>query len=106
MDFALNSPTVMGKIAELTPLLPQVIFHQVYSVHLYSTFNLLGANKRTAWDIPDNCGEGVNRDFSPYALLPRGSPFGEPGPHGDLFQFLGPQKVPIVGHCATFCVVQ
>ena len=28
-------------------------------------------------------------------LLPRGSPFGDPGPHGDLFQFLGPQKVPI-----------
>ena len=30
-----------------------------------------------------------------YSLLPRGSPFGDPGPHGDLFQFLGPQKVPI-----------
>ena len=29
------------------------------------------------------------------ALLPSGSPFGDPGPHGDLFQFLGPQKVPI-----------
>ena len=28
-------------------------------------------------------------------LLPSGSPFGDPGPHGDLFQFLGPQKVPI-----------
>ena len=24
------------------------------------------------------------------ALLPSGSPFGDPGPHGDLFQFLGP----------------
>ena len=30
-----------------------------------------------------------------FALLPSGSPFGDPGPHGDLFQFLGPQKVPI-----------
>ena len=30
-----------------------------------------------------------------YALLPSGSPFGNPGSHGDLFQFLGPQKVPI-----------
>merc|ERR1712183_302862 len=29
------------------------------------------------------------------SLLPSGSPFGDPGPHGDLFQFLGPQKVPI-----------
>ena len=29
------------------------------------------------------------------SLLPRGSPFGSPGPHGDLFQFLGTQKVPI-----------
>ena len=28
-------------------------------------------------------------------LLPNGSPFGSPGPHGDLFQILGPQKVPI-----------
>ena len=27
-------------------------------------------------------------------LLPNGSPFGDPGPHGDLFQILGPQKVP------------
>ena len=24
------------------------------------------------------------------SLLPHGSPFGDPGPHGDLFQFLGP----------------
>ena len=31
----------------------------------------------------------------PIPLLPSGSPFGDPGPHGDLFQFLGPQKVPI-----------
>ena len=31
----------------------------------------------------------------PIALLPSGSPFGDLGPHGDLFQFLGPQKVPI-----------
>ena len=31
----------------------------------------------------------------PKTLLPSGSPFGDPGPHGDLFQFLGPQKVPI-----------
>ena len=31
----------------------------------------------------------------PNSLLPSGSPFGDPGPHGDLFQFLGPQKVPI-----------
>ena len=29
------------------------------------------------------------------ALLPSGSPFGDPGPHGDLFEILGPQKVPI-----------
>ena len=27
------------------------------------------------------------------ALLQSGSPFGSPGPHGDLFKFLGPQKV-------------
>ena len=26
----------------------------------------------------------------PIALWPSGSPFGDPGPHGDLFQFLGP----------------
>ena len=31
----------------------------------------------------------------PNALLPRGSPFGDLGPHGDLFQFWGPKKVPI-----------
>ena len=29
------------------------------------------------------------------ALLPHGSPFGDPGPHGDLFQILGPHWVPI-----------
>ena len=29
------------------------------------------------------------------ALLPSGSPFGEPGTHGDLFQIFGPQKVTI-----------
>ena len=29
------------------------------------------------------------------ALLPSGSPFEGPGPHGDLFQFLGPHWVPI-----------
>ena len=28
-------------------------------------------------------------------LLPSGSPFWYPGPHGDLFQILGPQKVRI-----------
>ena len=27
--------------------------------------------------------------------LPGGSPFGDVGPHGDLFQFWGPKKVPI-----------
>ena len=39
---------------------------------------------------------GIRRDSM--ALLPRGSPFGDPGPHGDLFQILGPHfffKVPI-----------
>ena len=61
MDFALNSPTVMGKVAELTPLLPQVIFHLV-SISK-STFNMIGADKRAAWDIPDNCGEGAIGDL-------------------------------------------
>ena len=32
------------------------------------------------------------------ALLPNGSPFGDPGPHGDLFQSLGPHWVPIGYH--------
>ena len=29
------------------------------------------------------------------ALLPHGSPFGDPGTHGDLYQILGPQRVSI-----------
>ena len=32
---------------------------------------------------------------SEIALWPHGSPFGGPGPHGDLFQFLDPHWVPI-----------
>ena len=28
------------------------------------------------------------------ALLPKGSPFGDPGSHGDLFQILGPKRFP------------
>ena len=35
---------------------------------------------------------------TPFPLLPRGSPFGDLAPHGDLFQILGPHlffKVPI-----------
>ena len=39
-------------------------------------------------------------------LLPRGSPFGDPGPHGDLFQFLGPQKVPIFFPGSPFSLFQ
>ena len=39
--------------------------------------------------------QGEEQRRGPVALLPSGSPFGDPGPHGDLFQFLGPQKVPI-----------
>ena len=34
----------------------------------------------------------MNKEFT---LSPHGSPFGGPGPHGDLFQFLGPHWVPI-----------
>ena len=41
-----------------------------------------------------------------FALLPRGSPFGSPGPHGDLFQFLGPQKVPIFFPRSPFSLFQ
>ena len=45
--------------------------------------------------------EIINVDFGedgqewPNALWPHGSPFGGPGPHGDLFQFWGPHWVPI-----------
>ena len=48
-------------------------------------------------DEDDDRGDGNGYDGGDDsdALLPRGSPFGDPGPHGDLFQFLGPQKVPI-----------
>ena len=41
-----------------------------------------------------------------WALLPRGSPFGDPGPHGDLFQFLDPQKVPIFFPRSPFSLFQ
>ena len=41
-----------------------------------------------------------------FALLPSGSPFGDPGPHGDLFQFLGPQKVPISFPRSPFSLFQ
>ena len=41
-----------------------------------------------------------------YSLLPSGSPFGDPGPHGDLFQFLGPQKVPIFFPRSPFSLFQ
>ena len=30
-------------------------------------------------------------DLHAITVLPRGSPFGDLGPHGDLFQILGPQ---------------
>ena len=40
------------------------------------------------------------------SLLPSGSPFGDPGPHGDLFQFLGPQKVPIFFPRSPFSLFQ
>merc|ERR1719391_1998027 len=40
------------------------------------------------------------------ALLPPGSPFGDPGPHGDLFQFLGPPKVPIFFPRSPFSLFQ
>ena len=32
----------------------------------------------------------VSNVTNPYALLHNGSPFGDPGPHGDLFGDLGP----------------
>ena len=52
--------------------------------------NMLGPDLagRMAW-------HHTNREDCRVALLPSGSPFGDLGPHGDLFQFLGPQKVPI-----------
>ena len=37
----------------------------------------------------------LHLQFESVALLPCGSPFGDPAPHGDLFQILGPQKVSI-----------
>ena len=38
---------------------------------------------------------GVKLHSEAAALLPSGSPFEGPSPHGDLFQFLGPHWVPI-----------
>ena len=47
-------------------------------------------------EIQDVPKKGTFPDFDvPFPLSPHGSPFGGPGPHGDLFQFLGPHWVPI-----------
>ena len=49
MDYALNSPTVMGKVAELTPLLPQVPTKELHGIF------------QTVWDIL-NCLENDPRE--------------------------------------------
>ena len=47
------------------------------------------------WAVRSICKSHINLHYHYNALLPSGSPFGDPGPHGDLFQILGPQNVPI-----------
>ena len=52
------------------------------------------------------CFSVMKIDCEPKSLLPRGSQFGDPGLHGDLFQFLGPQKVPIFFPRSPFSLFQ
>ena len=66
MDFALNSPTVMGKVAELTPLLPQVPtkeLHGIFQTIVEKVFGLQSGGR--GWDIAATLRTSHPRFFLP-----------------------------------------
>ena len=68
MDYALNSPTVMGKVAELTPLLPQVPtkeLHGIFQTVVDKVFGLQSGGR--GWDIAATLRTSHPREYTSLA---------------------------------------